>query len=88
MSSRAGGLYGGIQFSSGTTFSSSVSHNSSTSNPLSTEPIPATAAAAPQQDQPTAPQVAADPGSGGASGKATAGISFICCSVATVELVY
>ena len=80
MSSKAGGLYGGIQFSSGTTFSSSVLDNSpSTSIPISNEPdVPTQTPTQPmpmRQEQPApATQTVAEPGPGGASGKATAGI--------------
>ena len=70
MSSRAGGLYGGIQFSSGTTFSSSIPDNvQSTSGPPPKEPEVPTPML---QEQPT--QAAAELGPEGASGKATAGI--------------
>lgn len=88
MSSRAGGLYGGIQFSTGTTF---TPQTTSTPDPT---PAPAAVPPTPQPLVPaTVPPVAptqdsADAGPGAASGKATAGISFICYALAPVELVY
>jgi splicing factor 45 len=69
MSSRAGGLYGGIQFSSGTTFTSSVS----SPQPVPPQPVPVPV---PEPAQPTpAPQTSsADEATGVASAKPTAGI--------------
>ena len=77
MSSRAGGLYGGIQFSSGTTFSSSVPESTPTISIVSpNEPevltLPQTQTT-PQGQAAPATQIA-ESGPGGASGKATAGI--------------
>ncbi|KAJ7709983.1 hypothetical protein B0H17DRAFT_1030078 [Mycena rosella] len=76
MSSRAGGLYGGLTFSTGTTVpssSSSIPQSSPVLAPKPAEPsLPAPIAA-----EPAAPQNAAvgDSGPGAASGKATAGWS-------------
>ncbi|TFY74381.1 hypothetical protein EWM64_g9632 [Hericium alpestre] len=76
MSSRAGGLYGGIQFSTGAAFISSVSQDTiPTSNSTSTtgenELKPTTAnLAAP----PTAAAAAQDAGPQGGPNKTTAGI--------------
>jgi hypothetical protein len=81
MSSKAGGLYGGIQFSSGTTVSSFISQ------PPSTLSIPPTNENKETPHQPVNDQPTTAVDTGGASGKATAGISFICCSIANV-LVY
>jgi splicing factor 45 len=75
MTGRAGGLYGGIQFSSGSTFSSS------SASPLPPATIshspPATESKQPpatETEEPdVTPPIAADQGQ--ASGKATAGIS-------------
>jgi splicing factor 45 len=68
MSSRAGGLYGGIQFSSGTTFAPFIS--SAVQPPPTPEPAPALPeVSAPQI--PTAPEQALAV----ASAKPTAGIS-------------
>ncbi|KAF9457182.1 hypothetical protein BDZ94DRAFT_1292538 [Collybia nuda] len=75
MSSRAGGLYGGIQFSSGTTFSSSITQPSSLQHPPPDVTKPVATPIAPEAVQPTAPQTSADPAPGGAAAKATAGIS-------------
>ena len=80
MSSRAGGLYGGIQFSSGTTFSSSVpEHTPSNSIPPPNEPeAPAPTLVQvtriPQEQPTSATQSSAEQGQGGMPGKATAGI--------------
>lgn len=73
MSSRAGGLYGGIQFSSGATLSSSAPEGAPTSEPALSEPAPTPT----PKEQPIAPvQNSVEVGSGGeAPGKATAGIS-------------
>ncbi|KAF8078001.1 hypothetical protein FPV67DRAFT_1463798 [Lyophyllum atratum] len=70
MSSRAGGLYGGIQFSSGSTFSSS-SLPIQQDAPVSLKPVPI-----PVAEEPAAPQKPADAAAAAAaSGKATAGWS-------------
>jgi splicing factor 45 len=78
MSSRAGGLYGGIQFSSASTFSSSASENTQPTSILPQNepevPAPAPAQTTPTPQEEPAIETAADPGSEGASGKATAGI--------------
>lgn len=82
MSSRAGGLYGGIQFSSGSTFSSSTSQPI----PTATEPQKLPPSAAPTA--PIAPPSVVDPGQA-ASGKATAGIFFLSAApLHTLESVY
>ncbi|GLB35006.1 putative RNA recognition motif containing protein [Lyophyllum shimeji] len=74
MSSRAGGLYGGIQFSSGSTFSSSSSLPPPQDAPAAVKPEPAAAKSAAEEP---ASQKPADPPAAGAaaSGKATAGWS-------------
>jgi hypothetical protein len=78
MSSRAGGLYGGIQFSSGTTFSSSVPENTQSASVLPPNELEVAVAAptqaSPQEQPAPVTQTAAEPGPGGALGKATAGI--------------
>lgn len=76
MSSKAGGLYGGIQFSSGTTLSPSAPDNTP-SNTHVEEPVVVVAAPTPPvAPTPTEqPENATESGTGGASGKATAGIS-------------
>jgi hypothetical protein len=95
MSSRAGGLYGGIQFSSAAAFSSSHPQNLSVSDHVSNQQrdVPVAQLSPPKAtenqvvDGPApSQQQAADPGTGGTTGKATAGISFIYCSVAPVEI--
>jgi Mrp family chromosome partitioning ATPase len=94
MSSRAGGLYGGIQFSTTSAFSSSQPVNT----PV--QPTPAQNQPQPQQQQPPQQQQQqkqqqqqqqqqhVDSGPAVVSGKPTAGISFISCTVAVVEFVY
>jgi splicing factor 45 len=73
MSSKAGGLYGGIQFSTGTTFSSSVVDVTPTSStPVLPPNEPDVPVPAPTQPTPMLQEQPMEPG--GASGKATAGI--------------
>lgn len=78
MSSRAGGLYGGIQFSSGATLSLSAPEGAppTTVTPVASEPAPSAPTPTPKE-QPNAPmQNSVEVVSGGrAPGKATAGIS-------------
>ncbi|KAJ7273634.1 hypothetical protein B0H12DRAFT_1090307 [Mycena haematopus] len=73
MSSRAGGLYGGLTFSTGTTVPSlpSVPSPSPVAAPVPVEPTPAPQVAA----EPARNENAGDSGPGAASGKATAGWS-------------
>jgi splicing factor 45 len=75
MSSRAGGLYGGIQFSSSSPFLSLLQQEQSTSPPTQQE-TPAASAPAPQSEsaQSTDDKDAANQEASAASGKATAGI--------------
>jgi hypothetical protein len=96
MSSRAGGLYGGIQFSTTSAISPSQPQNLSpqptqTQPPLElTEPSPLSQVEPPIEQQPVADapsQKHTDAGAGGVSGKATAGIFFISCRVADIDLV-
>ena len=98
MSSRAGGLYGGIQFSSSTALSathpqihtvSTHASNVSEGEHQGTPSSQATPAVAPRQQQ----QVPTEAGgsaaaAAAAAGKGTAGNILICCSIAPVELVY
>ena len=77
MSSRAGGLYGGIQFSSGTVFHSSVASTSEPSKTPSNEPTKSADTTKNEQDVAAAP--ASNPVASTtapiATGKPTAGIS-------------
>lgn len=83
MSSRAGGLYGGIQFSSGSVFQSTASATSSTepSKSPSTEPTKITIveSSSKEQDASVIPALTAttptSAAAAAAPGKSTAGIS-------------
>jgi hypothetical protein len=74
MSSRAGGLYGGIQFSSSSPFLSHLQQEQAASAAL-TQETPAASAPAPQSEpvQSTDDKDAANQEASAASGKATAG---------------
>jgi splicing factor 45 len=74
MSSRAGGLYGGIQFSSSSPFLSLLQQEQSTSAAPTQQEIPAASAPA-QQSEPiqSDDKDAANQEAAAASGKATAG---------------
>lgn len=78
MSSRAGGLYGGIQFSSGSTFSSSVPDTISPAPetiPVESEAITVTTPVTPKEQPVVGTQNVVEAAQVGASGKNTAGIS-------------
>lgn len=82
MSSRAGGLYGGLTFSTGTTVPSVPATSVVEPAPVEPTPVPQVAAEPLQNDN-----VGGDSAPGAASAKATAG-TFICCAYADREFVY
>ncbi|KAF8212319.1 hypothetical protein K438DRAFT_1916013 [Mycena galopus ATCC 62051] len=75
MSSRAGGLYGGLTFSTGTTVASSVPYTSSSSPVAAQEPVEPTPAPQVAAEPPQNEHVGGDSAPGAASAKATAGWS-------------
>ena len=75
MSSRAGGLYGGIQFSSGTVFQPSVPHTTTTAAAAAPTPVPLRQTVDVLTQQPATTEQSPKPQADPIPGKSTPGIS-------------